>query len=149
MKIFPPKISPIFLSKIRWRPKKKRSSLKFSPIFGPKLGAGQKGFCLPFVSSNLLLELQREWPCRNFAYYSMILILPWWPKGGSQGLKAPPKCAPGRTIANITFTLIFHLWYIMIGGNRGMLILKILCCIITFQFSLLCVYIYNQQKLWL
>ena len=47
----------------------------------------------------------------------------------------------------LSFTLIFHLWCIMIGGNRGMLNLKNLCCFITFQFLLLCVYIHNQQKL--
>ena len=35
----------------------------------------------------------------------------------------------------------------MIEGNRGMLNLKNLCCCITFQFSLLCVYIQKQQKL--
>ena len=47
----------------------------------------------------------------------------------------------------LSFTLIFHLWSIMIGGNRGMLNLKNFSCCITFQFSLLCVYIQNQQKL--
>ena len=47
----------------------------------------------------------------------------------------------------LSFTLIFHAWSIMIGGNHGMLNLKNLCCFITFQFSLLCVYIHNQQKL--
>ena len=51
----------------------------------------------------------------------------------------------------LSFTLIFHLWPIMIGGNRGMLNLKKkvkkLCFFISFQFLLLCVYIHNQQKL--
>ena len=47
----------------------------------------------------------------------------------------------------LSFTLIFHLWFIMKGGNRGMLNLKNLNCFITFQFLLLCVYIHNQQKL--
>ena len=47
----------------------------------------------------------------------------------------------------LSFTLIFHLWSIMIGGNRGMLNLKKICCFFTFQFSVLCVYIHNQQKL--
>ena len=47
----------------------------------------------------------------------------------------------------LSFTLIFHLWSIMIGGNRGMLNLQNLCCFITFQFSVLCVHIHNQQKL--
>ena len=35
----------------------------------------------------------------------------------------------------------------MIDGNRGKLNLKNLCCFITFQFSILCVDILNQQKL--
>ena len=32
----------------------------------------------------------------------------------------------------VSFTLIFHLWSIMIGGNRGMLDFKKMCCFITF-----------------
>ena len=44
----------------------------------------------------------------------------------------------------LSFTLIFHLRSITIGDNRDMLNLKNLCCFITFQFSLLCVYIHNQ-----
>ena len=32
----------------------------------------------------------------------------------------------------LSFTLIFHLWSMMIGGNRGMLNFKNLCCFITF-----------------
>ena len=47
----------------------------------------------------------------------------------------------------LSFTLIFHLWSIVIGGNRGMLNLKNLCWFIAFQFSLLCEYIHYQQKL--
>ena len=35
----------------------------------------------------------------------------------------------------------------MIGYNRDMLNLKNLRCFITFQFSLVCVYIHNQKKL--
>ena len=45
----------------------------------------------------------------------------------------------------LSFILIFHLWSMMIGGNRGMLNFKNLCCFITFEFSLLCVSIHNQQ----
>ena len=48
----------------------------------------------------------------------------------------------------LSFTLILHLWSIMIGGNRGMLSFKNLCCFIIFQFWLLCEYIHNQQKLY-
>ena len=46
-----------------------------------------------------------------------------------------------------SFTLIFHLWSIMIAGNRGMLNLKKLYCFVTSQFSVLCAYIHNQQKI--
>ena len=41
-------------------------SLKFSPIFCPKLGKDQK-----------------KGPCRNFACYSMLIMLSWRPKGGA------------------------------------------------------------------
>ena len=47
----------------------------------------------------------------------------------------------------LSFILNFHLWSLMIGGNRGMLNLKKLCCCITFKFSLLCAFNQNQQKL--
>ena len=46
----------------------------------------------------------------------------------------------------LSFTLIFHLWSIMIGSNRGMLKKK-LCCFISFQFLLLRVDIHYRQKL--
>ena len=64
--------------------KKKRSSLKFSPVFGLKLGEGQKkGLCPPFLCSNPRPNLQRKGPCCNFAYYFMLIILSWRPKGGA------------------------------------------------------------------
>ena len=89
--------------------KKKTSSLKFSPVFGPKLGEDQKKeiglhsslvrflarkniftrFC-PLVCSYFLPNLQKVGgggggggACRNFAYYSMLIILSWRPKGGA------------------------------------------------------------------
>ena len=53
-------------------------------------------------------------------------------------------------LLQILLSFTFHLWSIVIGGNRSMLNSKKLCCSISFQFSLLCVYIlHNQQKLWL
>ena len=57
--------------------KKKRSSLKFSPVFGLKLGEDQKkGLRPPFVYSNLLPKLQREGdPYRISAYYSTLITL--------------------------------------------------------------------------
>ena len=94
-KISPLRISPVFGSKLG--EDQQSSSLKFSSVFGPKLGEDQKiknkrsspRFC-PFVYSNFLPKLQRVGPCRNFAYYSMLLILSWRPKGG--GGMAP--CSP-------------------------------------------------------
>ena len=80
--------------------KKKRSSLKFGPVFGPKLGGGQKkGLRPPFLCSNPLLKLQRGETCCNFAYYSMLIILSWRPKD--------PLCPPLNTplIADILVTL--------------------------------------------
>ena len=47
----------------------------------------------------------------------------------------------------LSFTLIFHLRSIIIGGNRGVLNFEKLCCFSTFRCSLLCEYIHNQQKL--
>ena len=49
----------------------------------------------------------------------------------------------------LSFTLIFYLWSIMIGGNHGMLNFKNLRHFFTFQFLLLFVCIHNQQKLYL
>ena len=73
-------------------------SPKISPIFCPKFGAGQnKGLRLPFVYLKLLPNLQREGPCRNFAYYSILIILSWRPKGeGMTQLPPPPKYAPAH-----------------------------------------------------
>ena len=89
------KISPFFCPKLD-EDQKKRSSLKFSPIFGPKLGGDQKkkkkkGSSLrfyPLVCSNFPPKLQRVLklsavsvkfciPCRNFAYYFMLITLSW------------------------------------------------------------------------
>ena len=76
--------------------KKKRFSLKFSPVFSPKFGQAQiKALRLSFVYSKLLPNLQRGGPCRNFAYYSMLIILTWRPKGGAwPNGPSPPKYAP-------------------------------------------------------
>ena len=56
------KCSPVFGPKLGEDQKinKKRSSLKFSPVFGLNLGEGQKkGLRPPFLCSNLLPKLQR------------------------------------------------------------------------------------------
>ena len=101
MKIFHPKTKSVFLPKIRWR-SKKRSPLKFSPVFGPKLHESQKkGLCPPFLCSNPLPKLQKEGPCRNFAYYFMLIILSWRPKKGGPWPNAPPKYAPGQIIDSL------------------------------------------------
>ena len=47
----------------------------------------------------------------------------------------------------LIFTMIFHLRSMMINGNRGIPNFKNLCSFFTFQFSLSCEYIQNQQKL--
>ena len=44
-----------------------------------------------------LPNLQRGGQCRNFAYYSMLIIQSWQPKGGSWLNAPPPKCAPAFT----------------------------------------------------
>ena len=72
--------------------KKKRSSLKFGPVFGPKLGAGQKQRSSPTVCVlKPSAQVTKRGPCRNFASYSMLIILSWRPKGGAW---PPPKYAP-------------------------------------------------------
>ena len=85
MKIFPPRISPFFLSK---KDQRKRSSPKISPVFGPKLGEDQKKKKkgLHPNSVRFLVFVYRlcaqtfcpsykmgGGPCRNFAYYSMLI----------------------------------------------------------------------------
>ena len=113
IKIFPLRISPFSCPKSGKDQNKKRSSLKFSPVFGPKLGDHQKkksslkfspilaqnwvkaqknGLRPPFLCSNLLPKLQNGWPCRSFTYYPMLFTLSCRSKGGEA--MAPPKYAP-------------------------------------------------------
>ena len=96
MKIFSPKISPIFLPKLgKDQKKKNRSSLKFSPVFCPKLSACQKQMSSPTLCVlKATAQLTNGRPCRNFAYYSMLIILSWRPKGGAMAQWPPPKYAP-------------------------------------------------------
>ena len=78
MKIFQPKPKSVYQPKIRGRPKRKKkwSSLKFSPVFGPNLGVDQK----KGLHSNLVQLLAQKKvfahrfcvqtfcpPCHNFA----------------------------------------------------------------------------------
>ena len=46
----------------------------------------------------------------------------------------------------LSFTLIFYLLSIMIGGKRARLNLKNLCYFVTFQFSLLYVFTFTTNK---
>ena len=94
--------------------KKKRFSLKFSPIFCPKLGEKHKKRSLlkfpPILSQTWVVQAYRKrtehtlcvikpyaqlakgGPCLNFAYYSMQLYNP----GNAHGTTAlPPKYNPG------------------------------------------------------
>ena len=54
---------------------------------------------LPFVCSNLLPKVQRGGACRNFAYYSMLIILSWRPKGVAMAQCPPPLNTPLRASA--------------------------------------------------
>ena len=102
MKNFPPRISPFSFPKSS-EDQKKRSSLKFSPVFGPKLGEGppkkssptvcvlkpsaqvtKRGampqFCIQFFANYTILSTQRghgSMPPLNkplFATYSIIYL---------------------------------------------------------------------------
>ena len=77
--------------------KKKRSSLKFSPVFDPKLGAAQKQkvFAHRLCAQTFGPSYKGEGgACHNFAYYSMLIILSWRPKGWGHGPMPIPKYAP-------------------------------------------------------
>ena len=93
MKIFPHRLSPFSCSKSG--EDQKKSSLKFSPVFGPKLGEGLNKRSSPTVCElKPFAQVTRGGgPCRNFAYYSMLITLSWLPKGGSWH-HALPKYAP-------------------------------------------------------
>ena len=73
------------MPKLRWRPKK-RSTLKFSPVFDQK-----KVFTHSFNTQTFCPS-----SCQNFAYYSMLIILSWRPKGGGHG-PMPPLNTPLNT----------------------------------------------------
>ena len=57
-------------------------------------------------------QLTKGGPCRNFAYYSMLIILSWQPKGGGPWPNAPPKYAldaqESGLVNIIGQNLIFH-----------------------------------------
>ena len=69
---------------------KKRSSLKFSPIFFLKFGAGQKQMSSSTICVlKAFAQVTKGGPCRDFAYYSMLIILSRQPKGGGHGPMPP------------------------------------------------------------
>ena len=97
-KIFPLRISPFSCPKLG-DDQKKRSSLKISPLFAPKLREDQKKGLYPdsvFLCAQTFSPSYKGGACRNFAYYSMLIILSWRPKGGAMAPCLPPKHAPVR-----------------------------------------------------
>ena len=106
---------------------KKISPLRITPFSSPKLGKDQT----KVFHSKLVRFLAQNWvktnkitglypnsvllcaqtfcpsynggrPCRNFAYYSMLIILSWRPKGRHVTMN-PPKYAPGVSVLHFFF----------------------------------------------
>ena len=81
----------------KWRPKK-RSSFRFGPIFRPKLGEDpppKKKIGLHSDSVRLSAQIfcpsyKGRGACRNFAYYSVVIILYWRPNNNMD----PPLIRP-------------------------------------------------------
>ena len=69
-------------------PPKKRSSLKFSPVFGQKRSSPTVSVLKP---SAQVTKGGRA--CHNFAYFSMLLYYPGDPKGGAMA-QCPPLNTP-------------------------------------------------------
>ena len=72
--------------------KKKRSSLKFSPTFRPNLGASLKEThkTYPLCDQSFCSTCKGgEGACRNFAYYSTLIIRSWLPKEGHGPMPSP------------------------------------------------------------
>ena len=83
-----------FVPEIRWRAKKKKSSLKFSPIICTKSGAGQKQTSSPtFWVLKASAQLTKGKVKPQFCILSMLIILSWRPKGGGHG-PMPPLNTP-------------------------------------------------------
>ena len=47
--------------------------------------------------------------CHNFAYYSILIILSWRPKGGAMAQCPPPKYAPGSFVRSIVYKRLNYL----------------------------------------
>ena len=98
-KISPLVITPFISPNYRRRPKRKKwSSLKFSLFFCPKLGKDQKKGLYPhsvrLCAQTFCPSYKGGGACRNFAYCSMLIILPWRPKGRAMTQCPPPKYTP-------------------------------------------------------
>ena len=73
----------------------KKSTLKFSPVFGPKLSAGQTKRSSPTVCVlKPSAQVTKRGPCRNFASYSMLINYPGETMGCHGPMPLPPKYAP-------------------------------------------------------
>ena len=84
--------------------------LRISPFSYPKLNEDQKrGLSSDFVrfwAQTFCLSYKGGGgPFRNFAYYSMLIILYWRPKHGGPWHQAPPKYASGPYIQNQQYSL--------------------------------------------
>ena len=73
--------------------KRKISPLRISPFSCPKLGEDRKKKVISQILSVFVLKLSvqitNRGACRNFAYYSMLIILYWRPKGSGHGTMSP------------------------------------------------------------
>ena len=89
---FPLRISPFSCPNLGEEQNKKKVFIQIQNYFPPKIRRKSKNknkknetsslrIC-PFFFSNFLPWLQRRGSCRNFAFYSMLIILSWRPKGG-------------------------------------------------------------------
>ena len=116
VKNFQPKTKSVFLPKLRWRPKKKRSSFKYSPVFGPKLGedqnkktkkkglhsnlvqflAKEKAFAHRFCAQTVGLSYKgkRVMPQFRILFYANYTILATQRGGGTMAQCPPKKYAP-------------------------------------------------------
>ena len=105
MKIFQPKTKSVFLPKIRWRPKKKKKGLYSNLV---RFLAEKKVFAHRFCAQTFCPSYKGGGggggACHNFAYFSMLIILSWKPKGEWNG---PPKYAPESIIIHILFKYCF------------------------------------------
>ena len=132
-KIFQLKTTFVFLPKLRWR-QKKRSSLKFSPVVGPKLGedrkkkglhsnlvrflAQKKVFAHPFYAQTFCSSYKGgTMPQFCIPFYANYTILATqrerpWPNG-------PPKYAPGFLWPNSLQVHVQSRHILIANGEEG------------------------------